>query len=153
MLSAFTGVHSEYHTPRDTLDRLNLDGMVAIGRLFADVAVELSRAESPPTYRAQAAPSAGQGRGGFRVFLGTVPDYARTDVTGVQLSGVAPAGPADQAGIRAGDVIIEVDGRPIENLYDYTYALEALRVGVPARIQVLRQDQRVEFEVVPASRD
>lgn len=156
VLSAFTGVHAEYHTPRDTIERLDLAGTVQIGRLFERIALSLSRAEAPPAYAAQQAPSSGRGRSGFRVFLGTVPDYARTDVVGVALSGVAPAGPAEQAGLRAGDVIVAVDDRPIENLYDYTYALEALRVGEPARVTILRGGdpaRRVELEVVPASRD
>lgn len=153
VLNAFTGVHSEYHSPRDTPDLLDFESMAAIGELFATIAVELSRAEAPPAYRAQQAPTAGQGRSGFRVFLGTVPDYAQTDIVGVRLSGVAPGGPAETAGIEGGDVIVELDGRPIENLYDYTYALDALRVGMPARMVVLRDDERIELEVVPASRD
>jgi hypothetical protein len=153
VLSAFTGVHSEYHTPRDTLERLNLAGTTRIGALFAEIAVDLSRAESGPPYHAQQAPSAGQGLRGFRVFLGTLPDYAQTDIVGVRLTGVAPGGPAEKGGIRGGDVIVEVDGRPIENLYDYTFALEALRVGEKARIGVLRGGDRVDLEVVPTSRD
>lgn len=153
VLSAFTGVHSEYHTPQDTLALLNLEGTAEIGVLFARIAEELSRAASAPAYHAQQAPASGVARSGFRVFLGTVPDYAQTDIRGVRLSGVAPAGPAEQAGMRGGDIIVDVDGRPIENLYDYTYSLEALRVGVGARIGVLREGERIELEVVPGSRD
>jgi Zn-dependent M28 family amino/carboxypeptidase len=153
ILSAFTGVHSEYHTPRDTPDRLNYAGAAEIVTLFSRIANELSQALEPPAYVAIQAPSNTPGRTGFRVFLGTVPDYAQTDIVGVRLSGVAPAGPAEKGGIRGGDVIVEVDGRAIENLYDYTYALEALRVGEPARIVVLRGEERVSLEVVPASRD
>jgi S1-C subfamily serine protease len=89
----------------------------------------------------------------MRVYLGTIPDYSDTDVRGVRLSGVSPAGPAEAAGLRRGDTIVEVDGKPIENLYDFTYALEALRVGEPARIGILREGERLTIPVVPGSRD
>ena len=153
VLSAFTGIHPEYHTPRDTADRLDPEGTAAIARLFGRIAIALSRDEDPPDYRAQEAPSAGRTRSGFRVFLGTVPDYAQTDVLGVQLSGVAPGGPAETAGVQGGDIIVEVDGTTIENLYDYTYSLEALRVGEPARLVVLRDGKRISLEIIPSSRD
>ncbi len=153
ILSAFTGVHSEYHTPRDRPELLNLEGAVRIGRLFSRIAQSLSSATTPPPYTAQPAPSGGGARAGLRVFLGTVPDYAQTDVRGVRLSGVAPGGPAEEAGLRSGDVIVELDGRPIENLYDYTYALDALRVGEPARIVVERAGERQTLEIVPTSRE
>ncbi len=157
ILSAFTGVHAEYHTPRDTPDRLAWEGLRQIGTLFADLAVALSRAPSGPEYRAQPTPRSGAGLGGFRVYLGTIPDYAQaareTPESGVALAGVTPAGPAAQAGLRAGDVIVSVDGRAIENLYDYTFALQALRIGEVARIGVRRGDDRLVFEVTPASRD
>jgi hypothetical protein len=153
ILSAFTGVHSEYHTPRDRPELLDLDGAAQIAQLFERIAISLSRAPEPPIHLAQQGPSSAAPRSGFRVFLGTIPDYARTDVRGVQLSGVAPGGPAEQAGLRGGDVIVEVDGRVIENLYDYTYALEALRVAEPARLGIERDGARLTFEVVPASRE
>ncbi|MFO0690836.1 MAG: M28 family peptidase [Myxococcota bacterium] len=153
ILSAFTGIHAEYHTPRDRPELLDADGAAEIARLFARLAVGLSRAEAPPEFVAQPLPANQPNRGGLRVFLGTIPDYSETDVVGVRLSGVAPAGPAEAAGIQGGDTIVEVDGRKIENLYDFTYALEALRVDVPARITVLRDGQPRIFEVVPRSRD
>lgn len=153
ILSAFTGVHSEYHTPNDTPDRLNYEGAAEIATLFGRIAIELSQASDPPPYEATQAGSSGPGRLGFRVFLGTVPDYAQTDLVGVRLTGVAPGGPAEKGGVRGSDVIVEVDGRTVENLYDYTYALDALRVGAPAQIVVLREGERVECVVVPTSRD
>jgi S1-C subfamily serine protease len=69
------------------------------------------------------------------------------------LAGVAPEGPAEKAGLRRGDLIVEADGRTIENLYDYTFALEAMRIGEPVEIQILRDGERIELRVVPASRD
>lgn len=153
ILSAFTDNHAEYHTPRDTVDRLNLEGTARIGALFERIALALGRAETGPEYTAQKEPASGRGRTGFRVYLGTIPDYANTDVAGVMLAGVAPEGPADQAGLRSGDVIVGADDRPIENLYDYTFALEAMRVGEPVRLDVERAGERIELEVVPASRE
>ncbi len=153
ILSAFTGAHADYHKPSDRLELLNLEGTAQIGRLFVDMVRLLSEATEAPTYRAQRMPAPGLGRSGFRVFLGTVPDYAQTDVVGVRLSGVAPQGPAEAAGVRGGDLIIEVGGKTIENLYDYTFALQGLRAGRPARIVILRDGERLEFEVLPSSRD
>jgi S1-C subfamily serine protease len=64
-----------------------------------------------------------------------------------------PRRPGRQAGLRRGDTIVEVDGQSIENLYDFTFALEALRVGEEARIVVLRDGKRRAIAVVPRSRD
>ena len=153
ILSAFTGVHTDYHKPSDTLEKLNLDGIVQIGEWFARVAESLGRRERPLAYQAQKAPAGGGARGGFRVFLGTIPDYARTDVIGVVLSGVQPDGPAQRAGLRRDDVIVGVDGQTIENLYDYTYALEAMRVGEPSTLRIRRGDEEFDVQLVPASRD
>ncbi|HEM45652.1 MAG TPA: PDZ domain-containing protein, partial [Alphaproteobacteria bacterium] len=64
-----------------------------------------------------------------------------------------PGGPAEQAGLRGGDTIVAVAGRPIENIYDYTYALDELSVGEPVVITVMRAGRRVELPVTPISRD
>ena len=117
------------------------------------MAVLLSRAAGPPEFEAQPLPAGSPNRGGLRVYLGTIPDYSETDVVGVRLSGVTPAGPAETAGLRRGDTIVEVDGQPIENLYDFTFALEALRVGEEAQIVILRDGTRRTIAVVPRSRD
>jgi hypothetical protein len=151
ILSAFTGAHSEYHTPRDTPEKLNYDGAAQIARFMGLVAQGLAAGESPPPYVQQSVKQKTTS-GRLRVYLGTIPDYA-TEVQGVMLSGVGKDGPADKAGVRAGDVIVELAGKKIENIYDYTQAIEALKIGDSVKIAVLRNGERVALEITPASRD
>lgn len=154
ILSAFTGAHAEYHTPRDTADTLDYPGLRDIARFMAGVTRELAAADRAPDYVATAPGRQGRaGPGALRVFLGTIPDYAQSDTLGVVIAGVAPGGPADLAGIRAGDTIVELSGRSIENIYDYTFALDALSVGEPTAITVVRSGKRVTLIATPTSRD
>jgi hypothetical protein len=153
ILSAFTGSHSEYHTPRDTPDTLNYHGASRISRLMALVARSLAIRDESPPYQAQTRPEEGTRRANLRAYLGTIPDYAESDLKGVKLSGVGKGGPAEQAGVRSGDVVVELAGRKIENIYDYTYAIEALKIGQPVQIVVQRGDKRKTLEVTPGSRE
>ncbi|MFV2069780.1 MAG: M28 family peptidase, partial [Pirellulales bacterium] len=152
ILSAFTGSHSDYHTPRDTPDKLNYDGMARVARLVGLVARSLTLRDEAPDYVAQTAPKEGQRRAHLRAHLGTIPDYAE-ETQGVKLSGVAKEGPAAKAGLRSGDVIVELAGKKIENIYDYTYAIEALKIGEKVRITVLRNGRRVTSDIIPGSRE
>jgi S1-C subfamily serine protease len=91
------------------------------------------------------------GRTGLRLFTGTIPDYA-TDVKGLLLGGVVGGGPAEQAGLAKGDIIIEIAGQSITNIYDYTYALELLKIGQPAKVVYMRGKERRETMLTPAAR-
>ncbi len=149
ILSAFTGAHSEYHTPRDTTELIDFDGLQKTARLIGSITRTLARAEGRPDYVAMARPRSRSGAATMRVYLGTIPDYAQTEVSGVLLSDVAMNGPAQRAGIRGGDVIVEVAGRKVENIYDYTYALDALKVGEAVSIAVRRDGEIIELEITP----
>ncbi|MDA1229550.1 MAG: M28 family peptidase [Planctomycetota bacterium] len=153
ILSAFTGNHSEYHTPRDTPEKLNYEGIATVANLMNLVCRNLIAAEHSPVYVAQERPKDGQRRASLRAYLGTVPDYAQSDVKGVMLSGVARGGPAELAGVKGGDVIVKLAGRKIENIYDYTYAIEALKSGQETEITVQREGKDVALKVIPGSRD
>lgn len=153
ILSAFTGNHGEYHTPRDTPEKLNYEGISRVARLMSLVVRQLIQAERPPRYSEQKPPEEGQRRASLRAWLGTVPDYAQSDVSGVLLSGVAKDGPAAQAGVRGGDVIVGLAGKRIENIYDYTYAIEAIKSGQETEIIVRRGENEIRLKVTPGSRD
>ncbi len=153
ILAAFTGSHSEYHTPRDTPEKLNYQDAARIARLVGLVARSLSMAADPPDYISQVRPEEDRPRAGLRAYLGTIPDYAQTDVKGVKLSGVGQGGPAAAAGMRGGDVVVELAGKKIENIYDYTYAIDALKIGEKTKIVVEREGKQLGFEVTPGSRE
>jgi len=153
ILNAFTGAHADYHTPRDTADKINYTGAEKITRLFAAIAADLAARPAAPDYRPMEQPATAVGRVTIRAYLGTIPDYAQTDVVGVKLSGVAKGGPAEKAGVQGGDVVVGLAGKKIENIYDYTYALDGLKIGTPVEMIVLRGDQRVTLTVTPGARE
>ena len=152
ILNAFTGAHDDYHTPRDTADKINYPGTEKVTRFMALVARGLAGAEEAPDYVKVERPE-GQGRrANLRAYLGTVPDYSQGDTVGVKLSGATKGGPADKAGIQGGDVVVDVAGKAVKNIYDYTYVLESLKVGEMVKITVLRKGKRITLEVTPGSR-
>jgi len=152
ILSAFTGAHEEYNTPRDTPESINYDGLENISSLMASIARSLVTREDPIDY-IEIPPATSARRANLRAYLGTIPDYSQTDAKGVKLSGVAGGGPADVGGIQTGDIVVEVAGTKIDNIYDYTYAIEALKIGQPVAIVVIRQGERLSIEVTPGSRE
>jgi Zn-dependent M28 family amino/carboxypeptidase len=151
ILAAFTGSHDEYHTPRDLPQLLNYEGASQVAKLMALIGRDLVLADAAPEYQEQAAEP--EMRANLTAYLGTVPDYGQTDVQGVKLGAVTKGAPAEQAGVKAGDIIIELAGRKIENIYDYTYAIEALKIGETIKLKAKRGENVVELDVTPASRN
>jgi Tol biopolymer transport system component len=153
VLSAFTGAHAEYHTPRDTPELLDYAGLARITRLLAAIGQSVAGRPEPLEFVVPERPARPAPRAGLRAYLGTIPSYGESERTGVTLSGVASGGPAETAGVRAGDRIVELAGRRIENIYDYTYAIDALKIGQPVTLVVMRDGERVALEVTPDSRE
>jgi len=149
-LNAFTGSHEDYHTPNDTAEKLNYGATQQITNMIYSIAWDVSSREKAPEYIKVPEP-AGSG-GGFRVYLGTIPDYSNTSVKGVLLSGVKAESPAEAAGLKTGDIIVGLAGSPIENVYDYTYVLSGLRAGETVMIRILRNGEFVELPITPRSR-
>ncbi|NOX98363.1 MAG: M28 family peptidase, partial [Verrucomicrobia bacterium] len=153
ILSAFTGAHEDYHSPRDTVDKINFEGTQKISHLMALIARGLITRSEAPDYIKVDPPKNKGSRGGLRAYLGTVPDYAQGDIVGVKLSGVAQKGPAAKAGIKSGDVIVKLGGKEIKNIYDYTYVIGDVKIDEEIEIEVLRDGKRVKMKITPGSRD
>ena len=60
--------------------------------------------------------------------------------------------PAEKAGLKGGDVIVEFAGQKITNIYDYTYAMDAVKIGQPVKVIVLRDGKRMELTATPEAR-
>lgn len=151
ILAFFTGSHDEYHRPGDDTHLVNFDGIERIARFARLIVGELANAESRPDYVKVQNTSAPGARDALRVYLGTIPDYA-TDARGVKLSGVRGGSPAEKAGLKGGDILVEFAGQKIANIYDYTYALDAAKIGQPLKVKVQRGGKVVELTVVPEAR-
>lgn len=149
ILSAFTGSHNEYHTPRDTPELLNYEGAAETARLMALIARDVLTAAEPLPFTDQ--PIQKTAVASLRAYLGTIPNYTK-EVKGAALDGVSKGGPAEQAGLKAGDVITELAGRRIENIYDYTFAIDALKIGEEVKVVVQRDGKTIELKVTPRSR-
>jgi hypothetical protein len=145
----FTGVHPDYHMPSDTADKIDTAGEERVATLVARLA--LAVAEAPdrlPFVDAPADPHKGM-RGGFKVALGTIPDYAFTG-KGVRLDGVRPDAPAARAGLRRGDVLVKVGPHDIGNIHDFMFALGELEPGREVVIEVERDGKRLQLKAIPA---
>jgi hypothetical protein len=151
-LNFFTGSHPEYHRPGDTSDRINYDALERIARFGALLAEKLGRLEEAPRYvEVPRSRQAGGSRDTVRAFTGTIPDYG-TEVEGLRLSGVVAGGPAEEAGLRGGDVIVELAGQKVANIYDYTYALDVVKIDEPVAVVYLRDGERHEATLTPRAR-
>jgi Peptidase family M28/PDZ domain/PA domain len=151
-LGFFTGTHADYHRPSDTAAKIDYADLDRVVEFASAIVRKLDALDPPPAFTKVAQPTeSGAGRAGVRVYTGTIPDYS-TDAKGLLLSGVIAGGPAEQAGLQKGDVIVEIAGQSITNIYDYTYALEVLKIGQPAKVVYLRGGQRRETMLTPAAR-
>lgn len=150
-LNFFTGAHDNYHTPRDTPETLNYAGLKKISDYLTRLVLLLENSSASIRYHAMKKPRQNTERG-FRIYLGTIPDYASADIKGVKLSGVAKYSPAEKAGLREDDVIIGLAGKKILDIYDYTRALNKLHAGKPAQMFVRRGNEKIAVRILARNR-
>jgi hypothetical protein len=150
-LNFFTGTHADYHRPSDTADKINYEDLDRVVDFAVAITRRLEDLDEAPAFSKVQPTQPGGGRAGVRVFTGTIPDYS-TEAKGLLLGGVMDGGPAAQAGLQKGDVIVEIAGQSITNIYDYTYALEVLKIGQPAKVVFVRLGERKETTLTPAAR-
>jgi aminopeptidase YwaD len=141
VLFFFSGMHPDYHRPSDDVEKLDAEGMARIATLAARTVAELAAIEGPiPFQRADA--------GGFgppRAVLGIV--AGPSGGGGVTVEGLAPNGPAERAGLRAGDVIVGLEGEAVEDLGALQAALERRKAGDEVAVQVRREGETLRFAV------
>jgi len=151
----FSGLHSDYHRPSDTWDKIDGPGAVRLLDLIADLSWQLANDAPRPQYVRVSEPSpqgAVGGGGGYGPAFGSVPDFSEVPGGGVKFADVREGSPAAKAGLRAGDVLVEFDGKRIQNLYDFTYALRSKKPGDTVLVKVIRSGQTIEAKVLLAER-
>lgn len=145
VLFFFTGSHAEYHRPEDDANLINYDGLNEVTNYVWRITQAISASNPPQFTRVKGGDQETAARG-FRVYLGTIPDYTE-EVKGVKLTGVRADSPAEKAGIKGGDIIVQFGDKKIENIYDYTYALQEHKAGETVTVVVMRDNAPVSVQV------
>src|SRR5208283_4020087 len=143
VLFFFSGLHSDYHKPSDTWDKIDPVAATRLLGVVGTTAELLADADTRPSFvvvEEDKHPGALGGGGGYGPYFGSIPDFGQVE-TGVKLSDVKPGTPAAKAGLKAGDILIQFGDKPIKNLYDFTDALRRSKVGDVVEVKVLRGGQ------------
>ena len=154
VLFFFSGLHGDYHKPSDTWDKIDAPDAAKLLDLIAEVGVQLCAVEERPQFvrvkepdNPHAGAMAGSAGSGYGPEFGSVPDFTEIP-NGVRFADIRPGTPAAQAGLKAGDILVEFDGKPIGNLYDFTYALRSKKPGDMVTVRVLRGTDTVTASVL-----
>jgi Zn-dependent M28 family amino/carboxypeptidase len=150
VLFFWTGTHADYHKPSDTAEKINYEGLARITSFVANIVRDIDKSDKRPTYTVAKVAATGRSTG-FRVYLGTIPNYADSS-DGMLLDGVRDGSPAAKAGLKAGDKIVKMAGKDVKNVYDYTYALGEMKGGEEYEVEIVRAGTRMTLKLVPEKR-
>ena len=149
-----TGGHMEYHTPDDMPPTLNYDGLQQTLTFSEALIDRLASLPTTPDY--VSVPSSNTMKHAkFKVTLGLMPDVmGASRIPGLRADIVVAGKPAHQAGIRSGDIIQEIDGKPVKNINEYMERLSELEPDTIIPVKVLRNEEIITFDVhlAPAKR-
>jgi predicted metalloprotease with PDZ domain len=154
VLFFFSGLHADYHKPSDTADKIDAADAAKLLDYVANLTERLDSDAGRPQYLRVAEPSqtmSSASGSGYGPNFGSIPDFDEPP-KGVRFADVRDGTPAAKAGLRAGDILIEFDGKEIANLYDFTYALRAHKAGDLVPVKVMRGSQIIEAKVLLTER-
>ena len=152
VLFFFSGLHSDYHKPSDTWDKIIAPDAAKLLDFIEDVALKIDSASQRVAFvtvkddRSAGHAASTGGGSGYGPYFGSIPDFGQEE-NGVKFSDIQPGSPAAKAGFKAGDVLVQFGSLPIHNLYDFTDALRRSKVGDVVEVQVMRDGKPVKAAV------
>jgi len=152
VLFVFSGLHSDYHKPSDTWEKIDGEAAAKVVNMVEEITVGVDRAAERPQFvkvEMESAPMGGGG--GYGPWFGSVPDFGEIP-NGVKFADVTPGSPAAKAGLKAGDILVQFGDTPVKNLYDFTFALRKHKVGDEVEVTVLRDGKELKQKVTLAQR-
>ena len=141
----FTGTHSDYHRPSDDFEKVNVEGMRRVTEMVGDIVASIVDSEDRPKYQEIKRPQMAA-RGGDRPYFGSIPDFSQ-EVEGYALMGVAKGGPAERAGMKSGDVIVQFGESKIGGLEDIDSALRKFKADDEVKVVILRDGKKMTITV------
>ena len=154
VLHFFTGTHTDYHRPSDDSDKLNIEGMRRVTDMLVEIIQRTDATDARPEYvEIKKFEGIALAEGGERAAsLGTMPDYNSGKTDGVLLELVMPGGPAEKAGLKAGDLLIKLGELKISTIEDFENALRKHKPGDKVKLKAKRGEVEVELEATLGTR-
>ena len=69
------------------------------------------------------------------------------EVRGALIAGLMRGGPADKAGIKPGDILMEVNGNPVMDSSDMLNLISGLKPGAPATVKIVRNQSEQKLTI------
>lgn len=146
VLHYFTGNHEDYHRPSDTPDKIDIQGLITVLNHVKIVIEKLAELEPDQIeFTGKRNPQPGI-MSGDRVTLGVMPDYSFSG-EGFRIDGVRDGQPAGLAGLMPGDIIFNMGGVVISDIYTYMEALNKFETGQQIVIRVNRDGKELDFTI------
>ena len=144
VLHFFTGQHEDYHKPTDDWDKINFDGILKVSDLISNLVIDLDDEEKLAFTKTK---NESEDTPRFTVSLGVIPDYL-FDGEGMRIDGVSDDRPAQKAGIKKGDVVIQMGDSAVTDMMSYMRALSAFKKGDKTEVKVKREDSVFTYSVI-----
>jgi aminopeptidase YwaD len=144
VLFFFTGQHKDYHRPTDDANKINYTGELSVINYINAIITNLDKQHQKiaflKTRESQMSTTS------LKVTLGIMPDYTY-DGTGIRADGVTDGRPASKAGLKAGDVIIQLGDYPVSSMDTYMQALNKFSKGDKTKVKFKRGNETLESAI------
>jgi hypothetical protein len=141
----FTGQHGEYHKPTDIVDLINTNGLKDISNFISQLVIQCSQ-QNKLTFTTTKDETKDNAASNFKVTLGVMPDYLYSG-DGLKLDGTKEGRPGAKAGLKSGDIIIQMGKFEIKDIYAYMNALGNFNPGDKTEVVFIRDGKKQKASV------
>ncbi|MGB5027812.1 MAG: M20/M25/M40 family metallo-hydrolase [Chitinophagaceae bacterium] len=144
VLFYFTGLHTDYHKPSDDADKINYNGIASILQHITGLVESLNSSSKLSFLKTRETQTTTSAR--FSVTMGVMPDYTYSG-TGLRADGVSEGKPAQKAGLKAGDIILQIGDYKITSMETYMQTLGKFKKGDKTKVIYKRGNDTLETTV------
>ncbi|MGB0145389.1 MAG: M28 family peptidase [Akkermansiaceae bacterium] len=149
ILALFTGIHDDYHTPADTIDKIDFPGLNAVTKYMKAITGAVAKGDKAPDYAEVEQPRRGR-RNMPRVRIGLMPSDNQGG--GVLITQVVADSPSERAGLKEGDIMVSFAGQKLEGVESLFAELSKAKAGEKYDVKVKRGEKELTLKLIPEAR-
>jgi aminopeptidase YwaD len=143
VLFFFTGSHKDYHKPSDDADKINYNGELQIIKYIQNIIAQTNNMDKLAFTKTR---EVSMGKSSFKVSVGIMPDYTFTG-NGVKVDGVSENKPAQKAGVKTGDVLVQLGDYKFSDVQSYMGVLNKFEKGQSTNLKLMRGKEELVLAI------